>query len=105
MVDCGLAKGRYVYVEITLWPIKASEIDYLFLTHAHIDHIGRVPELIQHGFSGEIICSHPTKALLCPMLSDAMRFSGLSRQSADSLQATIGDLAWGFEFGQVFDLQ
>jgi metallo-beta-lactamase family protein len=105
MVDCGLAQGRDEEVKIKDWPIKASEIDYLFLTHAHIDHIGRVPELIQHGFKGEIICSHPTKALLNPMLNDAMRFSGLSRQSAERLQATIDDLAWGFEFGQVFDLE
>ena len=104
MVDCGLAQGRDAQRKITDWPVKPGEIDYLFLTHAHIDHIGRVPELIQHGFGGEIICSHPTKALLNPMLSDAMRFSGLSRPSADHLQATIDDLAWGFESGQVFDL-
>ena len=38
------------------------------------------------------------------MLSDAMRFSGLSRQSAERLQEKIEDLAWGFEFGQTFDL-
>jgi Cft2 family RNA processing exonuclease len=33
------------------------------LTHSHIDHIGRVPDLIDAGFSGEIICTHGTKAL------------------------------------------
>jgi metallo-beta-lactamase family protein len=59
------------------WPVSPDKIDYLFLTHAHIDHIGRVPELIQKGFKGEIICSHPTKALLYPMLADAMKFSGI----------------------------
>ena len=105
MVDCGLAQGSDHLRKIKDWPVKPGEIDYLFLTHAHIDHIGRVPELIQHGFKGEIICSHPTKALLNPMLSDAMRFSGLSRQLVDYLQTKIDDLAWGFEFGQTFDLE
>ena len=104
MVDCGLAQGRDPQAPMDAWPVSPTQLDYLFLTHAHIDHIGRVPELIQHGFAGEIICSHPTKALLNPMLSDAMRFSGLPRESADKIQATIDDLSWGFEFGQTFDL-
>jgi metallo-beta-lactamase family protein len=104
-VDCGLAQGSDADNPIDSWPVKPAEIDYLFLTHAHIDHIGRVPELIGKGFRGEIICSHPTKALLYPMLTDAMKFSGLPKELAGSIQKTIDDLAWGFEFGETFDLQ
>ena len=77
MVDCGLTQGNDPGLRIEEWPLPPAEIDYLFLTHAHIDHIGRVPELIQKGFKGEIICSHPTKALLYPMLADALKFTGL----------------------------
>jgi metallo-beta-lactamase family protein len=43
--------------------VPPAEIDFLFLTHAHIDHIGRIPDLIDAGFCGEIICTHSTKAL------------------------------------------
>ena len=60
MVDCGLAQGNDVILPMKAWPVAPYDIDYLFLTHAHIDHIGRVPELIEKGFSGEIICSHAT---------------------------------------------
>jgi metallo-beta-lactamase family protein len=87
------------------WPLKPAEIDYLFLTHAHIDHIGRLPELIQNGFAGEIICTHPTKALLLPMLIDAMGFSRLSKTRINELSQTIDDLSWGFEYGHHFKLK
>ena len=60
MVDCGLAQGDDSVMSMDVWPVKPSEINYLFLTHAHIDHIGRVPELIEKGFRGEIIITHPT---------------------------------------------
>ena len=105
MVDCGLAQGNDVVLPMESWPVKPSEVDYLFLTHAHIDHIGRVPDLIEAGFSGEIICSHPTKALLIPMLQDAMGFSDRSEKKVDILLRTIDELSWGFEYNEVFSLK
>jgi metallo-beta-lactamase family protein len=87
------------------WPVKPAEVDYLFLTHAHIDHIGRVPELVQKGFRGEIITTEPTKFLLKPMLDDAMSFSALSERETRELSTTIEDLSWDFEYGELFELK
>jgi metallo-beta-lactamase family protein len=71
----------------------------------HIDHIGRVPELIERGFSGEIICSHATKALLEPMLQDAMSFSNMGEHQAAKILKTIDELSWGFEYRETFSLK
>ncbi|MCD6185089.1 MAG: MBL fold metallo-hydrolase [Deltaproteobacteria bacterium] len=105
MVDCGLSQGNDSCTPMKKWPVSPSALDFLFLTHAHIDHIGRLPELIQNGFKGEIICSHPTKSLLCPMLADAMKFSHLSKKEMENLEKIIDDLSWGFEYNQSFDLK
>ncbi len=105
LVDCGLAQGDDSVMPMESWPVRASEIDYLFLTHAHIDHIGRVPELIESGFKGEIICSHATKALLIPMLRDALSFTGKSRQQVQYLEKSVDELSWGFEYRETFSLK
>jgi metallo-beta-lactamase family protein len=105
LIDCGIAQGRDSIIPIKDWPVKPQELDFLFLTHAHIDHIGRLPELIQNGFNGEIITTHPTKALLGPMLKDAMSFACLTAREIVDLEQTIQDLTWGFEYNDTFDLK
>ncbi len=105
LVDCGLCQGNDPQSPIEDWPVKPSEIDFLFLTHAHIDHIGRLPELIDKGFEGEIICTHPTKDLLTHMLHDAMGFSDRTRHEIDKLQHAIHELSWGFEYNESFALK
>jgi metallo-beta-lactamase family protein len=104
LVDCGITQGRDASVPIDKWPVKPAEVDFIFLTHAHIDHIGLLPTLIQQGFKGEVIGAHPTVALILPMLEDAMQFGDMRASAIKKIARTIEDLAWGFEFGKTFDL-
>ena len=104
MVDCGLTQGHDAGAPLDSWPVRPDQVDFLFLTHAHIDHIGRLPELIQQGFKVEIIATHATKSLLTPMLNDAMGFMSLNGRQLAQIETNIDDLLWGFEYNLDFDL-
>ncbi|MDD2354523.1 MAG: MBL fold metallo-hydrolase, partial [Lachnospiraceae bacterium] len=54
LVDFGMEQGRDVY-ENTKLPVTPSEVDFVFITHAHIDHTGMLPKLYHDGFRGQII--------------------------------------------------
>ncbi len=105
LIDCGLAQGNDHLPPLESWPLSVSEIDYLFCTHAHVDHIGRIPELIRAGFRGEILCPHPTKALLLPMLEDTMSLTGINHDKIRGLAKQIDEMSWGFEYGESFRLR
>lgn len=72
LVDCGLIQGEKIAEDLNWveFPYDASTIDILFITHAHIDHIGRIPKLISEGFNGKIISTIPTKEITELMLAD-----------------------------------
>jgi metallo-beta-lactamase family protein len=74
LVDCGLTQGIKLADDVNWAPFiyNPAEIDFLFVTHSHIDHIGRIPKLIYDGFRGKIYSTHPTKMLSAPMLEDTM---------------------------------
>jgi len=73
LVDCGLFQGGRQTEERNWrdWDFDPAEIEALFLTHAHIDHSGRIPKLVRDGFRGEIITSPPTAELCQIMLLDS----------------------------------
>ena len=70
LVDCGLQQGRDE-VSNEEFPFAADSIDYLLVTHAHIDHSGRIPMLIKQGFQGRILTTRLTAELLDIMLLDS----------------------------------
>jgi metallo-beta-lactamase family protein len=82
LVDCGLVQGgpedRLLNWEP--WRYDASSIGALAITHAHIDHIGRVPKLVKDGFAGPIFSTPATKELAALMLADAAKVGKLDAQ-------------------------
>ena len=73
LIDCGLHQGSRELDEENAGPFgfEAASIDYLLLTHAHLDHCGRLPLLAKRGFRGEIIMTAASRELARLVLLDA----------------------------------
>jgi len=73
LLDCGLFQGKGVDSETKNrhFGLDPSSIDYLILSHAHIDHSGNIPNLVKQGFKGPIICTKATADLCRIMLTDS----------------------------------
>ncbi len=70
LVDCGMEQGENEFV-MTELPVSAAQIEYVFLTHAHIDHSGMLPLLHKNGFRGTIYATSETENLCSIMLADS----------------------------------
>src|SRR3989442_7597351 len=82
LVDCGMFQGLKELRERN-WqqpPFNPRSIDTVIITHAHIDHTGYLPRLVNHGFHGPVYCSRGTADLLKILLPDAAR---LQEEEAD----------------------
>jgi metallo-beta-lactamase family protein len=71
MLDCGMYQGKDKDFNYKGHEVSPENIDYLLLSHSHIDHSGRIPLLVKNGFKGTIYCSKPTYDLCEIMLLDS----------------------------------
>jgi metallo-beta-lactamase family protein len=69
LIDCGINfDSRHVG---NSFPFEPEEIDLVLLTHAHLDHSGRIPQLYEQGYTGQVLCTLPTVDLAQLILTDA----------------------------------
>ena len=70
LIDCGMEQGADIYENCDL-PVSAGELDAVLLTHAHIDHSGKLPALVAQGFKGPIYATEAARRLCQIMLRDS----------------------------------
>ena len=87
LVDCGMEQGPDYYENQDI-PVKGSDLDFVLLTHAHMDHSGNLPAIYAKGFQGPIYATQATCHLCDIMLRDSATFR-CSRQSG----VTVKDAA------------
>lgn len=74
LVDCGLYQEReYLSRNWAPFPIRPDRLDYVILTHSHLDHAGLLPKLVHEGYKGPVITTPPTADLLEIVLTDSAR--------------------------------
>ena len=73
LLECGLLQGGHDHEERNTrpFPVDVADIDAVILSHAHIDHSGRIPLLVKRGYRGPVFAQHATRALCSIMLPDS----------------------------------
>jgi metallo-beta-lactamase family protein len=113
LVDCGMFQGGHElhHDNAADFGFDPASVDTLLLTHAHLDHCGRIPLLLKRGFSGEIICTSATRDLTRLVLLDSAhlheeearrrRHHGAKGHEAEPLYDTVDVLDSLERFGRV----
>lgn len=96
LIDCGMYQGGSDFEEENRgdFGFDPAEIDYLLLTHAHLDHCGRIPLLVKRGFRGKIVSTPATRELARLVMLDSAR---LQEEEAEYRQKKAGRRGKGEE--------
>lgn len=87
LVDCGMVQGDRFAVEENAKPFgyDVASIDVLMVTHAHLDHVGRIPKLVKEGYQGPIYSTPQTRELAELVLTDAVSILGQEARQTSSV--------------------
>lgn len=91
LLDCGLFQGINTDELNQRFGFKPQEIDYLILSHAHIDHSGLIPRLVRQGFTGPIYCTPATADLCRIMLADSAHIQEKDLKRVNERRQRRGD--------------
>lgn len=81
LLDAGSPFGKDAELAAEITPELAGRAKFLILSHAHVDHCGRLIELVRKGFRGQVYCTQPTAALLHPSVEQAARHGDQGRET------------------------
>lgn len=103
LIDCGIEQGGdFAQAEVYgpfSYDVKA--IDALVVTHAHLDHVGRIPKLVKDGFRGKIFMTPPTKDLAILILLDAAKIlAGEAKRAGVEPLYTVEDVEAAFALAE-----
>jgi metallo-beta-lactamase family protein len=101
LVDCGSFQGCDAKGQCDEWGFEPAELQFVLLTHAHLDHCGRLPALAAAGFRGTIICTAETRELAIVLLKDGAKLSAqrdgevmTGPDGRDGLDILMNDITW-----------
>jgi metallo-beta-lactamase family protein len=95
LIDCGLFQGVKPLRELN-WeplPVLASTIDFVLLTHGHLDHCGWLPRLVNQGFKGKIYCTSPTMEITKLILVDSAKIQEEDAKKANQENTSKHEIA------------
>lgn len=91
LLDCGLFQGINTQDLNQNFAFNPAEIDYVVLSHSHIDHTGLLPRLVGKGYSGKIFCTSATKDLCSILLGDSARIQESDLERVNKRRLKRGD--------------
>ncbi|MBE5999505.1 MAG: MBL fold metallo-hydrolase [Eubacteriales bacterium] len=89
LVDCGMRQGAVKFENVPL-PVPASKIDFVIVTHAHIDHTGMLPKLYKDGFRGQVVATEATASLCDIMLRDSAHIQTIESEWKNKKGKRVG---------------
>lgn len=108
LIDCGMNMERNKEKQPkplykgACFPFDASMVQTVLLTHAHLDHSGRIPNLFKDGFEGQILCTTPTMQLANIILRDSARINQMKLRKYQKRRSRNPEYAPDFNIGELY---
>ncbi|MFJ4144628.1 MBL fold metallo-hydrolase RNA specificity domain-containing protein [Pseudomonas sp. NPDC089734] len=105
LIDCGATQEGAVETAAALFGFSPAAIKAFMVTHVHVDHVGRIPDLLAAGYQGPIVCSEPSAHLLPLVMEDVLKLKFQhDRAQADRYLKAIEKRIIALPFGHWFSL-